>query len=61
MKLKELLEKIEELSKVTTGELTVDLTCDCSLDRDIDLKSQSCKPKINVRVIYPSDEVPAKT
>lgn len=53
MKLKELLEKVEELSKLTTGELRVNLACDCGIDKDIDLKSQSSKPKLDIAIHYP--------
>lgn len=56
MKLKELLEKVEELSKTTTGELAVALSSDCKLDKDVELTSKSSVPRIDITIKYPPKE-----
>lgn len=53
MKLKDFLEKVEALSKITSGELTVSVACDCRLDKEIELTASSTKPKIEVAIKYP--------
>lgn len=53
MKLKELLENVEELSKLTSGELTVKFNCDFGVEKDIPLKSKSSVPKVEITIKYP--------
>ena len=53
MKLKELLENIEELSKLVSGELKVEVESDCKLDTEIALASKSSPQRLNIVIIYP--------